>query len=246
MKNDPTIDKEQIEFARDLVKQLEVGNRENADKLIGMLAGYYESSMFHKMGKLTRELHTSLNSFEIDSQVINLSENDLPNAKDRLNYVIQLTEQAANKTLTAVEETIPICEELGRKANGINDEWKRFMSRNHSAEEFRSLVQEIGIYLEYIVSESLKVKANLNDVLIAQDFQDLSGQSIRRVISVVHEIEQLLINFIKITGHKIGSEAPMPRQENQILSGPRIPGKESIDVMKDQDDVDDLLSSLGF
>jgi chemotaxis protein CheZ len=120
------------------------------------------------------------------------------------------------------------------------------MSKDLSAGEFRSLAREIGVYLENIASESSRIKANLNDVLIAQDFQDLTGQSIRRVILLVHDIEEMLINFIRITGRKSEPDTSAPRRNKSKLEGPQIPGKESADVMSCQDDVDDLLSSLGF
>jgi len=246
MINDATNNKEQLEYARDLVKQLEAGNRENADMVLGELARLRESAIFHEMCKLTRELHNAFDGIQIDSHMVGIAQNELPDAKDRLNYVIHLTEQAANKTLTAVEETIPVCEELEKIASGINDEWKRYVSRDISAEEFRSLAQEFTSCLETIVSESLKIKASLNDVLIAQDFQDLSGQCIRRVISLVQDIERMLINFIRITGHITGPGTSAPRQDKSRLEGPQISGKESADALSCQDDVDNLLSSLGF
>ena len=246
MNNNATIGEEQLEYARDLVKQLEDGNRENADKMLGKLVRLREFTMFHEMGKLTRELHNTLNGFMTDSRVAGLAEHDLPDAKDRLNYVIHLTEQAANKTLMAVEDAIPICEELEKKAQGINDEWKHFMSKDFSDQEFRVLTQETGSYLDNVAGESSKIKAKLNNVLIAQDFQDLSGQCVHRVISLVQEIEQVLINFIRITDHKGGPTASASRHDASRSEGPQIPGKENTDVMSCQDDVDDLLSSLGF
>lgn len=246
MKNESTIDKEQLEYARNLVKHLEAGNRENADKALGDLARFHESAMYNAMGMLTRKLHSALNGFQLDNSIAGLAEDDLPDTENRLNYVIHLTEQAANKTLTAIEVALPICEELRKKARDINNEWKRCMSKNLSVDEFMPLAQEFSVYLESIVSESSKIKANLNDVLVAQGFQDLSGQSIRHVISLVREIEQTLISFIRLTGHKGRPGVSSFKRSKSILEGQHISSKENADFMSCQDEVDDLLSSLGF
>ena len=246
MKNDATNDKEQLEYARDLVRQLEAGDRENANKILATLSKLYESAMFYELCRLTRELHNVMNEIQIDSRVVDMTKHDIPDAKDRLNYVIQLTEQAANKTLTVVEETIPVCEEIESKAKGINDEWKRYVTNESADRDPKELTQKFSLCLKYIINESAKIKANMNDVMIAQDFQDLSGQCIRRVISLVQEIEQTLVNFITHSGHEYKRDESIAEQEKSKPEGPQIPGKEGADAMSSQDDVDDLLSSLGF
>lgn len=239
------IDGNILPHARNLVKALEAEDVEKAQMCLGSLTKIYETDMFKEMGKLTRELHEALNGFQVDNHIIEIAETDIPDAKERLNYVIEMTEKAAHKTLNAVEQSIPICEMIENQTRDIGKKWKRFISRDTTADEFRALSREIDAFMEKSPEDSALLKENLNNVLIAQDFQDLTGQVIRRVIKLVHDIEESLVGFIKISSHIVESEIAEEKNERK-LDGPQLPGKEKSDALTSQDDVDDLLSSLGF
>jgi chemotaxis protein CheZ len=246
MKSDVIIDRDQLEHARNLVKHLEAGNRANADKVLAVLTRLHESAMFHSMCKLTQELHSAIDGIQNDSHLVDIAKHKLPDAIDSLNYVIHLTEDAANKTLTAVEEAIPVCEEIEKIANSIKDEWKDYVTEDGIVEEFRLLVQKFTATQENIANESSKIRANLGDVLIAQDFQDRSGQCIHRVISLAQEIEQSLVNFIRRPAHNFEQGSSVLSQEKSRPDGSQVSGKKSVEAMLSQDDVDDLMSSLGI
>jgi chemotaxis protein CheZ len=89
------------------------------------------------------------------------------------------------------------------------------------------------------------MKTNLNDVLMAQDFQDLTGQIISRVITLVEEVEGNLVELIRLTGDRFIKPQDAPETDT-AAEGPHVPGVGRTDVVADQDEVDDLLSSLGF
>jgi chemotaxis protein CheZ len=245
-------DDESLAQARQLVAELEAGNSDAASELLDDLARRRDSGLFQELGKLTRELHDTLNSFQLDSRIAALTEHDIPDAKERLNYVITMTEQAAHRTLTAVENSLPIAEELQRRADELQDKWRRFRRKDMDVAEFRALVPEIDSFLDLTSGHATKLNTSLSDVLMAQDFQDITGQIIRRVINLVKDVEDNLVSLIRISGQRMApAEKTSAKQTSakEDLSrgiGPQVPGVDQGDVVHGQDDVDDLLSSLGF
>ncbi len=236
-----------MEQARALVNSIERGDEEGATECLRKISQINGTQMFQELGRLTRELHDTLIGFGVDTNISELAENEIPDARDRLVHVINVTDQAAHKTLAAVEEAIPVCEELQQGASKIEVQWKRFISRDLSAEEFRELSREIGGHLETSSNRYIKIKSHLNEILMAQDFQDITGQIIRRVIELVQDVEDKLIGLIKLSGNLNGKEIMVEKRVvTRKLDGPQVPGKESDTALKSQDEVDDLLSSLGF
>lgn len=234
--------------ARSLVKNIEQGNDSEVNSLIESISKLHESTLFQEVGKLTRQLHETLNNFNVDSRIEAMSKNEIPDAKERLNYVIKMTEDSANKTLNAVEAGLPIAEELKEKSTVLNKKWQRFRQREMPVEEFRELSNEIDSYLGWSVIQSEKVRENFSHILMAQDYQDLTGQVIRRVINLVQEMEGNLIDLVRISGQRMKKESsPENMDSSSEADGPRIPGCDSHkDRLSSQDDVDELLSSLGF
>ncbi|MGM0412923.1 MAG: protein phosphatase CheZ [Pseudomonadota bacterium] len=245
---------EYLELARQLVTQLEAGDEEAANATVDDLTRMRESEMFQQIGRLTRDLHDSLNSFQLDTRISTLAEEEIPDARDRLRYVVSMTDQAATRTLNAVEESIPLCDELQSNVSEIDREWQRFLRRELSADEFRALSRAIRSHLSNSGDELVKLKSNLNDILMAQDFQDLTGQIIHRVIGLVEEVEGNLVELIRISGSsRPAGEAQQGGAANQEErrpdidpQGPQVPGVDADEAVNGQDEVDELLSSLGF
>lgn len=245
-------DDESLAQARQLVSELEAGNSDAASQLLDDLAQRRDSGLFREIGKLTRELHDALNGFYLDSKISSLAEHEIPDAKERLNYVITMTEQAAHRTLTAVEESLPIASELQNRANELSDKWKRFRQKDMDVNEFRELVPEIDSFLALTQGHAGKLNTSLSDVMMAQDFQDITGQIIRRVINLVKDVEDSLVKMIRISGQRMATADKGVTKSGGLSEelsrgiGPQVPGVDHADVAKNQDDVDDLLSSLGF
>jgi chemotaxis protein CheZ len=111
----------------------------------------------------------------------------------------------------------------------------------------------MGEFLEQTEASSSKVSANLNEIMLAQDFQDLTGQVIKRVTTLVHDVEESLVNLVRMAGH-VDRLAGIKHDEKQLEEkksasggeGPQIHADKREDVVSGQDEVDDLLSSLGF
>ena len=234
-----------LDLARDLVKALEHGDESVADGLLDEIAGLRESQLFQEVGRLTRQLHDTMASFTVDSKITVMTEKDIPDAKERLQYVITMTEKAANQTLNAVESLLPVSQELNKQAEQLSGKWERFLDREMPFVEFKDMSAEITKYF-YLSKGSLQqVQLGLNEILMAQGFQDITGQIIKRVIDLVHDLETSMVQLIRVSGSK-GTEYKMVNEPD--LPGPIVPGidDKAGGIATNQDDVDGLLSSMGF
>lgn len=231
---------------RELLAHLENGNANEADRLLSDIAREHDTGLFQDIGRLTRELHEALNAFRYDTRLVDLANVDIPDAKERLHYVIDMTEQAASRTLNTVEQSKPVCEEIRTRARGIHGDWRRFMQRKMDVAEFRALSARLDEFLPWAGASAERIGDNLSEALMAQGFQDLTGQIIRRVIKLVEEVEGNLVNLVRISGQKLGSGPEPSTKPTDALDGPQVPGKRQADAVSGQDEVDDLLSSLGF
>lgn len=247
--------KENIDFkekylskAQSLLEEIESGNAGAIDRIIEELAHERDKNMFKEIGKLTRELHEALNGFRLDAQLTELAGKDIPDARERLQYVITMTEQSANKTMDAVEESMPVCDAMETRGKDIHERWQRFMRREMEPQEFRDLCKEIDDVLGQQNKGTAQVRAALSEILMAQDFQDITGQIITRVITLVSNLELSLVKLIKDSGSLLGDgkTTEKSKSERDKLDGPQVPGVVSEGSVSGQDEVDDLLSSLGF
>jgi len=118
-----------LEEAKKLVAYLEEGDNASANAVLEAVSMKESIELFAEVGKLTRQLHDSLNNFQIDERIKNLTVDDIPDAQTRLMYVIEETEKAANTTMDAVEESMPIAEVLSTRIEKIMPEWKKLMNR---------------------------------------------------------------------------------------------------------------------
>ena len=237
-----------LEQAKSLVEYLETDQQDKADALIAEIQNPINSELFAEIGKLTRQLHDSLTNFNLDSRLNDLATADIPDAKERLNYVITRTEEAANKTMDAVESIFPVVDKISDQVRAVNPRWTKLMNNEIDLKEFKNLCVDIDNLLVTTGKETQTIHSLMTDVLMAQDFQDLTGQVIRKVIDLVREVEDSLINMLTAFG--ISSDNSQgkakPKVGDNLVEGPIVNTEDRDDVVEDQDDVDDLLSSLGF
>lgn len=245
------VNSSRIERAQALTVALQTNDQAEVERLIDELASERDSTLFLELGKLTRQFHDAMMSFSLDDRVIKLAEKDIPDAKERLNYVITMTEQAADTTLNAVEEVLPVSEILASKVDDLAVRWERFLQRDLPFDEFKELTKEISEHFANSRDGLVLIQRKLNEVLMAQGFQDLTGQVIKRVIDLVHDVEENMVELVRISGKRFVPEAKLsePEEDEHLLgTGPVVPGVDDRkgNTMASQDDVDDLLSSLGF
>ncbi|CAM3890525.1 protein phosphatase CheZ [Rheinheimera salexigens] len=239
-----------LQQARQLVELLETEQYESANQLVQQLALPDSSELFAEVGKLTRQLHSSLESFHLDPSLNNLLEEDIPDAKKRLAHVIGMTEQAANRTMDAVESCLPIADHISQQLALIQPQWQRLMQRQLPLDEFKSMCHNVDGFLLQANIDSKTLNSLLTDVLMAQDYQDLTGQILSRVIELVREVEEGLIGLLTAFNKSETASSLAPTKNKKVKArdaeGPILDAAEREDVVTGQDDVDDLLSSLGF
>jgi chemotaxis protein CheZ len=247
--------------ARTLINRLEAGDFPGASTAIEDLNEARDRSIYREVGKLTRGLHDAIVNFDIDTPSSHSAndehESKMANAQDRLDYVINLTKNSADKTMDMVEEGIPIAAEIGEQARLLRADWGRLSHREMSPDEYRALYQAIDSFLAFADDSSSTLSGKLNTILLAQDFQDLTGQVINKVISLVQDVEVRLVELMRVAGQVeeltgiVRSAEQVPARNMQsgldsVAEGPQIKAAQRSDVVSGQDDVDDLLSSLGF
>lgn len=239
---------ERLEYARELITSLEAGDTEKADSAINELSNIRANDLFQDVGRLTRELHEKINGFGDDTRLQSIMTDDMPDARERLNYVIKATEESAHITLNAIEHGMPIVDGISKQAKKIRQEWLEFLKHPSDVAAFRGLAAELDEYLQLVVDDSKTVHADLSSVLMAQGYQDTTGQIIQRVITLVQDVEKSLVGLIQITGKHLGNETQESKKIEKDNSGygPAVPGVTKGDVMHSQEDVDSLLSELGF
>lgn len=254
MANDETSKNQYLELAERMVRSLQREQHAEFEQIVEELTDLRETTLFQEVGRLTRELHEALKSFKVDSRLTDIAATEIPDARDRLNYVLTMTDQAAHRTLNAVEASASLTEEFTGKSGYLLEQWQRFRQRELSADQFRQLSRELEDFLGLVQENGTKLQANLSDALMAQDFQDLTGQVIRRVITLVQEVEDGLVDLMRLSRPGASAErtedsakaADKKAMDDAKGTGPAIPGQDNEDVVQGQDDVDDLLSSLGF
>ena len=241
--------------ANELVQMLEKGEFSESGKIIQQLSETRDKSLYKEVGKLTRALHDAIVNFHIDagiSEQVSQEMSEMGSASDRLNFVIEKTNAAANKTMDKVEESVPVAEQLGNEAGLLKNEWARFMKKELSPQEFSALAKRVGVFLGHIETNANTLQGNFSEILLAQDFQDLTGQVIKKVITLVSEVESNLVNMVRMAGQVEELTGIQTDLSEVTLSdageaqGPQMNAEKRDDVVSNQDEVDDLLSSLGF
>ncbi len=198
--------------------------------------------MFERLGGIVRLLHDSLRELGYDRALSEASV-QIVDAQDRLEYVASLTEQAANKVLNTLDEGMPEQDDLSRQAKAMEDRWDALFAGRMSIEEFKELAGDSRAFAQLVSSATEKEKARLLDIMMAQDFQDITGQLIKKVVTITKTVETGLAQILRDNAPAEMKEKLAQKQHTppQLMQGPSVP-----DAALDQDNVDDLLAELGF
>ena len=193
--------------------------------------------LLSRVGQLTRSLHESLRELGLDKEIERLAKDDITNTRDRLMYVAKMTEQAAQRVLNATDAASPLQDAIEQGAEELIREWQAAQAVDDSGIAQRTLG-----FLETARESAADTKKHLMDIMMAQDFQDLTGQVITKVTKLGHSMEsqlvQLLIEHAPVEGRRDAN--------NGLLNGPQVNPQGKTDVVADEEQVDDLLDSLGF
>jgi chemotaxis protein CheZ len=208
---------------------------------VGQEADDDANDVFARVGRLTRSLHESLRELGYD-KVIEKAAAAIPDTRDRLGYVVTMTEQAAERTFNAIDVAKPIQSQLSDDATGLSQQWDHLFACQLSITEFKTLVAETRSFLERVPQQTAIANAQLTEIMMAQDFQDLTGQVIKKTVEIVQTVEGELLRLL-LDSH------PRERRDDAaegLMNGPLIKADGRDDVVTNQAQVDDLLEQLGF
>jgi chemotaxis protein CheZ len=192
-----------------------------------------------RIGQLTRTLHDSLRGLGLD-KLIERAASEIPDARDRLDYVARLSEQAAQKVLNATDAANPLQDRIDATADELGAQWQALLAGGEG--DWRKLAAQTVQRLGQARLDAAATRGHLMDIMMAQDFQDLTGQVIGRVTSIAQGLEKQLVDLL------VDFAPAQIKQDfdNGLLNGPQIKPEGNGDVVANQGQVDDLLESLGF
>lgn len=206
-----------------------------------MSAEERHQSAFLQIGQLTRLLHDTIRQLGYDRMLEETAEK-LPDARQRLSYISQMTEQAASRVLNATDIARPIQDRIEGQAGFLGAKWSQLYDKKLSVDEFKILASETRSFLEQAQRDSKVVNEQLLEIMMAQDFQDLTGQVIKKIVEMASRLEDGLLKVLI----DIMPESKRSQAEGGLLNGPVVDSKGRDDVVTSQEQVDDLLDSLGF
>ncbi|MBL8320079.1 MAG: protein phosphatase CheZ [Burkholderiaceae bacterium] len=190
--------------------------------------------VFQQLGSITRMLHDTLQQLGVMPK-LQIAADGLPDARSRLNYIAEKTAHAAEKVLDSVDHA---------KA-----EHQRIMSETRAlasaltADPVRAVAS--GAVLNFVgdvEARTVRIDQHLTDIMLAQDFHDLTGQVVAKVIVLATDLEDSLLKLLV----QVVPAEQREKIDTQVLHGPVVDPDKRSDVVKNQSEVDDLLASLGF
>lgn len=196
-----------------------------------------EGAMYERLGAIVRVLHDSMHELGYDRSLAAVSV-QIVDAQDRLDYVGTLTEEAANKVLNAIDLSLPVQESLVAHSAELGARWTLQAEGKLSSPDYETLASDSRQFVQTVNEAAELEKARLLDIMMAQDFQDITGQLIKKITGIIKTVE------IEMAQLLLDNAPPAVRASlspPKLMDGPSL----STDAMR-QDGVDDLLGSLGF
>ncbi len=235
-------DSDELEALFDSIIAANVAESKPASaKVIALNAENEQEKVINQIGQMARTLHDTLRELGLHKE-IEKAASTIPDARDRLNYVATLTQQAAERVLNATDAAQPVVDKLGDEAHDLAARWDMLFQKKLDVQQFRELVTRTHAYLHETPKQTKAANAYLMEIMLAQDFQDLTGQVIKKIIALTQDMErQLLAVLLENAPPAVKAE-----MDSGLLNGPVINAGGRSDVVTSQDQVDELLESLGF
>jgi chemotaxis protein CheZ len=195
----------------------------------------HNKPIFDRLGGIVRLMHDSLRELGYD-RALSDAATQITDAQDRLEYIATLTEQAANKVLNAIDEGMPAQDTLAKSAKDMDSRWTQLFEGDMSLEDFKKLATDSKQFTNTVIESTETEKARLLAIMMAQDFQDITGQLIKKIVAITQKVENELAQILRDNAppELVNKEKPQ-----ELMQGPT-------QTALVQDDVDSLLEGLGF
>ena len=227
---------------------LDAGDEAAFRRCFEQLRAGMEAEFMPELKRITASAQEALRRFREETRLDDLAATEVPDARKRLAHVVKLTEEAAHRTLDLVEKSGPIVDQAARDAAELLEAWSAYPHREGVGDSLWP--ERARAFLERAVKDTDEVRGNLSEMLIAQGYQDLTGQITRGVISLVGELESVLGELVRLSNGDETIRAPrlLPAPDRDNLQrgvGPTVPGVQDANAVGDQDDIDALLAKFG-
>lgn len=230
-----------VQLAQQLVAALESGDAAGAEHLMTALNQHQSPQLVARLVEIARDVHEAFCSLVSDKQLLDLTKHEIPNARDRLSYVIEKSEEATHRTLSAIEALMPLGAHLQASGQEIGTLVRQLTAGGGGAAD--ALGPQLDEFTSTIGAIGDRLRAGLSEIMMAQEYQDLTGQVIKRTIELVTRVEVNLIKLISPERLAAYTESPPVAEPPDKGQGPAI--RESAEIVNRQSDVDDLLADLG-
>jgi chemotaxis protein CheZ len=214
---------------------------QNEVQQVDVSEGPTDDLVFNKLGHMARQLHNTLRELGYD-KMLEETAAQIPDARQRLTYIAQMTEQAASRVLNATDAAKPLQDEMLAQSEALSVRWDKAFANELSVDEFKQLAGSTRDYFHASPDKHRATNDHLMEIMMAQDFQDLTGQVIKRVVDMAQELEASLVSLLI---EAMPADRKIEKNEG-LLNGPVFDAAGRSDVVSSQSQVDDLLESLGF
>jgi len=195
--------------------------------------------VFMRLGHITRSLHDALRELGYDKQIEG-AVSSLPDARTRLEYIAKLTGEAAERVLNSVDKAKTAQDQIGARLDTLSLAWKALMAGRGVPPP--GLVRDTADFFSAAPRLTQTTQSQLTDIMMAQDFHDLTGQVIRKIVTLAQGLEEQLVKLL------LEATPPARRAvvKSTVLDGPQVETEGRTDIVTNQEQVDDLLAKLGF
>lgn len=207
---------------------------DDIDMLAPQMAAAASPEVFHQLGLITRQLHDTLTQLGVMPRLQQAADG-LPDARSRLSYIAKKTGDAANKVLNSVDKA-------KAEHNSISEQTRRIAAAIVADPVKAVATGAVMNFVGDVEAATARIDAHLTDIMMAQDFHDLTGQVVAKVVLLATDLEDSLVKLLV----RAAPPEQAQRVESSLLNGPVINPEGRTDVVADQGEVDDLLASLGF
>jgi chemotaxis protein CheZ len=212
------------------------GDEEALAVALAGFEGMRNSTVTMQVRRVASDLQFALDDFHASAKLVDMAQRRVPDARHRLAHVLRLTDDAAHRTMDLVERSAPLADHATHEAD-------RLIQQQQQGATTQEISPQLTAFVTLVSTSMGAVRSNLAEVLIAQGYQDLTGQIIRGVMKLTQELESSLADLLRIAGPGEGTE--LVNATAQGTHGPAVPGAGAQDAVGGQQDVDALLSQLG-